>query len=286
MSFAPIAAPSGPQSVVTPSGIALTYEEEPKRRYTVNGEDAASVTTILGCLDKPALVWWGMRVGVEGVVALARDHGVSFAGDFAVPGAPYAEEIIESLKAHRLTVNHVRDKGADRGKSVHSALERYILSGRLPDPLDYPVEEQGYVAGLVRFLDHAQLEPVASEVMVGSAEHRFAGRYDLDARLRASVTLNGKVFRGKVREVKLDAGLYKWDLKTSKGVYETHHFQLSGYELAAVECGYEPTDGQVVVCVSADGTYEVALNRSTPEDFLAVKGAYDAMARLKEAMKS
>ena len=282
-SFAPIAAPSGPQSVVTPSGIALTFEEEPKRRYTVNGEDAASVTTILGCLDKPALVWWGMKVGVEGVYSLFRNEHIPWDRAVVVQSEP--EDWVRLLTEQRLTVNHVRDKGADRGKSVHSALERYILSGRLPDPADYPAEEQGYVAGLVRFLDHAKLEPVASEVMVGSAEHGFAGRYDLDARISSPVVLDGRVFRGKTRAVGIDVGLYKFDLKTSKGIYDTHHLQLSGYELAAVECGYSPTDGQVVVCVSADGTYEVAVNRSTPEQFLAILRCYEAMQALKAALK-
>jgi hypothetical protein len=34
--------------------------------------EVPSVTTVLGILDKPGLPWWGMKIGVEGVLELVR----------------------------------------------------------------------------------------------------------------------------------------------------------------------------------------------------------------------
>ena len=48
----------------------VEFQAEPRRRYLVNGQPVPSVTQILGVLDKPALVWWAMRVGVEGACQL------------------------------------------------------------------------------------------------------------------------------------------------------------------------------------------------------------------------
>src|SRR5690242_3907680 len=93
---------------VTPSGIPIYFASKPKRLYRIGPKAAwmqehlgfllasaqelrsveaalgamhvvsisetgwkevPSVTTVLGVLDKPALPWWGMKCGVEGVLA-------------------------------------------------------------------------------------------------------------------------------------------------------------------------------------------------------------------------
>jgi hypothetical protein len=106
---------------------------------------------------------------------------------------------------------------------------------------------------------------LGSEVVVGSREHQYAGTYDVLVRDHAG------------RRIRLD-------LKTSSGVFESHHVQIQGYEMAARECGEEPADHLVIVRLAADGSYEFVRSQATPEDFLSLLAAYRAVKRLREAI--
>jgi hypothetical protein len=92
-------------------------------------------------------------------------------------------ESVAILVEEKLTVNHMRDKAGDRGVAVHDAFEELGEDGHLARPTHYPEEEQGYVSGLWSFLNDVCPEPLAAEVMVGSVEHGFAGRYDIRLRV-------------------------------------------------------------------------------------------------------
>ena len=59
-------------SSTVPAGYTISYFVEPKRKYEIDGVEVPSVTTVLGCLDKPALPYWGNKIGVEGVLELVR----------------------------------------------------------------------------------------------------------------------------------------------------------------------------------------------------------------------
>jgi hypothetical protein len=289
----------------TPSGIEVLYESEPKRLYKVSDPgrpelgwvEVPSVTTVLGVLDKPALPWWGMRVGIEGTLAmhnmgLLKSISVETGsqqqpalvieadwGQYAVAGVEQVEEL---LTKHKLTTNHVRDKAGDRGMAVHDALEVWAKSGSLPDPEMYPPHEQGYVLGLIAFLNHTMLEPVSSEIIVGSVEHRFAGRYDLRGRISAErkVIFHRTPKRGP-QYAMIQPGLGLIDLKTSSGVYPSHAMQLEAYEIASVEDGYEPTDFRGILHVGPEGTYEFVRSWATDNDFLAVLKVYEAFEAMK-----
>jgi len=192
------------------------------------------------------------------------------------------ESVMALMVQEKLTVNHARDKAGDRGKAVHDALEVWAKNGLMPDPMMFPFEQHGYVVGLCKFLRDVNPEPVAAEVMVGSLEHGFAGRYDLDLRVpkECEVVFHRTPKRGP-QYARLKPGLIRTDLKSSKGVYPTHHMQLAAYEGAAIECGYEESVAQGVLHVSAEGEYEFVRSKAVLADFLAVKGAYDAVRRLK-----
>ena len=233
--------------------VAVEFTEGPPRKYTVNGEVCPSVTQILGVLNKAALPWWGMTVGVQGVCELAR------AGEDLDWRDP--EGIVGLLTATKRTVNHVRDSAATRGKSVHDALEEYATTGATPKPSQFPVEDRGFVQALAKALMELDPQCEQTEVMVGSVEHGFAGRYDLRC------TINGQPVR--------------LDLKTGKRVYDEALLQLAAYELAAVEMGEEPAERLVVLRLDQGGDFEAVDSHATGDMFLGVKAAYDALAELK-----
>jgi hypothetical protein len=264
--------------LMTEPQVAVEYFVQPYRHYLVNGQPVPSVTQILGCLDKPALPWWGMKVGVDGVLKLIAEH------DWQPTIGVDCDDVVKLLTANKLTVNHVRDKAADRGTAIHDALEQWGHTGQLPDPSMYSENEQGHVAGLVAFLTDAEPSPLGMEVIVGSAEHQFAGRYDLRVQLpKAREVCVGITKAGKESRATIPAGLYLADLKTSSGIYNEALLQLAGYEGASIECGLPATDHRAVIRTTANGKYEVRLSHASYDDFLCVRRCYGALQRLKEA---
>lgn len=271
------------EEVRLPSGLEVRYEDGKHLYFIRESGDpptdwrkVVSVSTILKCLDKPALPWWGMKVGVQGVLAL-QEKG-------ALPSLADSDDVVKLLTEHKLTVNHVRDRAGARGVTVHDALEAWCERGELPNPELWPVAQRGFVTGLLAFLEAVTLEPEATECIVASYEHEYAGRYDLRARLGEATVRTFAHKKDPAKDVfsTIPGGRYLLDLKTSSGVYLEHFLQLEGYEGAAVESGDEPTDVRAVLNVTEDGRYQFVLSPATHDDFLAVLECHNAVAALKE----
>ena len=240
----------------TPSGVVVAYRAN-LRTYWVNGVEVPSVTQTLDVLAKPALIWWGQRIGVQGVCTLV-ERKILDEGEWWHD----SEGIVKLLTEHKLTVNHVKGKAADRGLSVHEAMERWARGQCDPDPDDYPAQERAYVAGLALFIAEHQPKPLLCEVIVGSHWHGYAGRYDL--------------------LIELEDGIYLTDLKTSKGVYPTHGLQLAAYERASTECGYPQPNKRAVLRPTDKGTYEFKETAETFEQFWAVLQCWRALKTKEE----
>lgn len=282
---------------VTPSGIEVRYHWAPKRKYELRGagmptgpdlarhvepdwREVPSVTTVLDCLNKPGLTWWGMKMGVQGLITLHNEHKRDLlVGDTV-------QDLIDLLTEHKLTVNHQRDKAGDRGVNVHDAFETWCKLGHIPDPTMFSEEEAGYVAGIVKFLRDVRPEPQAAEVMVGSLEHGYAGRYDarLYVPLKCEVVYKHTPKRGDHRAV-LAPGTILCDLKTSAGIYPSHSRQLEAYEQASVECGYGPSDARGILHVTAEGNYEFVRSTAVFEDFRVVLDVWKSEQAMKARKK-
>lgn len=279
--------------VTTPSGIRVYYQSDP-RLYRVNNLEVPSVSTVLKVLEKGGLSWWGMQVGIAGVIDLFGKGAVFYdpwafdklavnAGEPNMATSATVENVTDLLKQHKLTVNHQLSKAGDRGTSVHRALEVWAEEGLVPDPDLYPDSERGYVAGLKRFIeDLPPVKVMGQETMVGSAEHGYAGRFDLtlcfnfDADLVTRQTPTGRITRQAFQD-----GFWLLDLKTSSGFYPSQFIQLEAYEQASVECGYPATVGRAVVRVDKNGFYEVRKSVATFSDFKAVLDVYRTLESLK-----
>lgn len=289
---------------VTPSGIEVMYEAAPKRHYMVRHRssderefdvesewrEVPSVTTVLGVLDKPGLPWWSQGLAVESVIELVRRGLLSWLPGWTEEGylahpdgaAATKESIVALLTAEKLTCNHARDKAGARGQACHDAFETWAKSGQKPDPEMFPEEEKGYIAGLLAFLEDAQPEPLDCEVMVGSVEHGFAGRYDVRLRITEErrVVYKRTPVKGPQYAI-VQPGIILGDLKTSKAVYTSHSRQLEAYEQASVECGYEPTVARGIIHVNADGGYEFVRSTATFHDFKVVLAVWQSDEDMK-----
>lgn len=295
----------------SPSGHAIKFQSHRPRGYFLMedptparmlddgewGKRLDSVTSILGVLDKPALPWWGMEVGIEGVLQLVAQGELTLEQAFGQdPGYKYlitdpereleimgneelmtdAKRIAKLLTAHKLTVNHVRDKAAVRGTTAHDAFETWCETGIIPEPSAYPDDQRHYVTALRKFFEENEILEPQTEVIVASPLHRFGGRYDI----------RGMMFmpkRGDTTHVNRMA-----DVKTSKRVYSTHFLQMEGYEGASVELGYTPTEERIVIHLRPDGEYslvaasDVAKDKQpcVYDDFLAILRARRVTNRL------
>lgn len=155
------------------------------------------VTSILGILDKPALMPWAAKMATEYVKAHYKE------------GMPKAE--LEALcdlakGEHR----RKKEEAGDYGSQVHD-LANKVLRGipvKLPDP--GPVLN-GFNA-FQEWLSANDVKVIDTECICFSKSAFFAGAFDLLAAVNGLLT--------------------KIDFKTSSGVYKDHKMQLGGYKYA------------------------------------------------------
>lgn len=258
-----------------------------------------SVTTILSKAVPKNLAWHGQTRGVIGVKGLTRipkynvqhmkpgeiaaalvDEGILPVCEPVTPAARVKlstipkydiakmspDAITAALKRERMTVNDHRDEAAAGGTAVHKALEDYAEKGIIPNASSVPESKRGSIRGLAKFIVEYRPEFLATEVKVLSVAHRYAGTFDLLARI--------------------DGKRYLIDLKTSKWVYPSSHFpQLEAYEGARLEAGEEPTDVRAVLWVNSDGDMQLVPSTASFDDFLALRASAEVIGRLDRSWK-
>lgn len=191
-----------------------------------------SVTSVLKVLDKPGLLSWVYDVTLE--------------------GRKYWE---------------VRNEASTRGTSVHDAGQHLADTGEAPDLSKFPEDDRPFVQALARAWLALRPQVIATEVIVASLEHGFAGRFDLLA--------------------DVDGARCLIDYKTGRRVYPVEQFaQLAAYELAGTESGHPPTDRQLIVRLGENGSFEVAESCASAADFLAIKSVFDLQRRIEAEHKA
>ena len=286
--------PTGVVQSTTPSGIGIYYQEGPVRLYRICDQldptgqtveewrQVPSVSTPLEVLEKGGLSWWGMKVGIAGALKVAVPNDLDRVTPELHHDGPEVQAIVDRLTPAKLTVNHIRDHAATRGTNVHTGLELYAECGVIPAPELYPEHERGYVAGVRQFLIDAKPVVEHSELMVASAEHGFAGRFDLVAQIDEGRPVATKCYPKRASVIDpFPGGRVLIDLKTSKGVYASYHIQLAGYRAGLVECGYGDVDIAGVVRVTPEGKYEFVPGRAVLEDYLAVLDTWNRVRRIE-----
>lgn len=137
------------------------------------------------------------------------------------------------LAGQGLSWREERDRKGDIGQGAHDLLEA-LGNGKSVEPVS--PQEQAVKA----WWDSRQPQPLQVEQIVYSAEHDFAGRFDLFvARAVGTKQL--------------------WDLKTGS-VYSKAAVQLNLYEIARREVGFDPADELWILKVTPRGRfYEIAV---------------------------
>lgn len=231
----------------------FTFDEK-THKYYLDDELLPGVTTILGTLNKPALVQWAANEAIKYIEAKGEKLDEE---TYKVTG--------EVLEAARTAHAKRRDKAASQGTDVHAEIETIIkayIKGETP-------EVQEVSAQAKKFVLWAAENKVAfheSEKKLYSEKHRFAGTVDFTA------TIGGKKMVG--------------DIKTTSGIYDLSPFlQCAAYRVMLEEMGETGYKGSIIIRLGKDGSFEEAYRADESgedmETFLNLLAVYKAMARYK-----
>jgi len=268
---------------ILPSGIEVAYwdsigpDGEPQeRRYEVNGQRYPSISTIAGIYHKEALVPAAVKMQEEAIIRLSEHSDYDC-------GLPKQRQLRKALIKNGLHYDCIWEEARDRGSVVHDAMQGMAEAGSSAFVVSKVGDAfQHALAGSKFWIDHKP-EPIDTEYMVASVRHGFVGRGDLFCKLKG-----GRKARVDYKTV--SKWSYVWDEKRRRPTnklrppHDENLIALAGYELGAVESGYEPTEVQLIVRLGPDGNYDIYESPAGPEVFLASLAAYNARKELHEAM--
>lgn len=234
------------------------------RFYEIPGqmEPFPSVTHILGCIGKPALINWAANTERALVSEAAADLYVNFAQQVVPPIMPRASYVatlaakLGQVKAHQRELA----KAGEIGTQTHKLIEWTMRSAIGAEAGPKPTVSDKALWGFMAFEDWAKsvsLKPVLIEQTVYSVTHQYAGTMDLLARVNGVLTLV--------------------DFKTGKAIYPEAHLQSAAYQVALIEMGYvTPSAGLIVRLPKVETDPEFEVQTVPPVDdllpvFLAVK---------------
>lgn len=167
------------------------------KQYFDDGIPLPSVTAILNDAWPKQLTKWA----AETVAGYAIDNWEVLS---ELPVSQRLREVEKSVWAKR-------DAAALRGTEIHTLGEKLVAGVEVA----VPDEHLGPVEAYARFLEAWDVRPVVTERPILNRKHGYAGRPDLLAQLG-------------------DGHLWLLDIKTGKGVYESHVLQQAGYANAEI----------------------------------------------------
>jgi hypothetical protein len=248
-----------------------------------------SVTTILNCINKPALVPWAAKEERLAVSEAAADLYAELATTPQLPRSMYQlalEQRLGKTKAHVKALA----KAADIGTAAHAWVE-WSLKRDLGQRVGAePVLPEAALWATMAWQDFAKavaLRPHFVEQIVYSRQHAFAGTMDLLADIDTAGLLRVLEAQGPVA-----SELVAWltsrttatallDLKTGRSIYSEALLQSCAYQKALIEMGHGRPDGGLIVRlpkVTTDPAFEVAVVPPTRElfpAFLACRQLFD-----------
>lgn len=171
-----------------------------RERHVVPG-----VTSILGVMNRPALINWAASQAAEYVAASLK------------PGEALDDEQIQALvDGARTAYRRTRDRAAEIGTVVHEWIERYagaaIRGHRLRIPLPENEQARRGVEAFIGWTEAHDVKFLESERPIYSRSGDYAGTVDIIAEVNGVLSV--------------------LDVKTSTRVYPQYALQLAAYWLA------------------------------------------------------
>jgi hypothetical protein len=225
--------------------VELIFDDK-KHMYSVDGKTVFGVTSIVGVLDKPALIYWAVNQAIISLESSLKP-GVVF-DEVQIKG------ILDTAKtAHRMK----KDKSADIGTMIHDWLEKFIksrLAKENPPELPVNIEMRKAISSFFEWARQNKVQLISSERKIYSKKYGYAGTLDLEAMVNGKRTIV--------------------DFKTSNAIYDEYFIQTSAYLMALEEETGQTYDGGAIILrlpKSQDGKFEArGITREEANEFIDV----------------
>jgi len=238
--------------------VARVSYRDSDHSYHLDGKRIPSVTTLLGNLSKPGLVYWSANEGAKAAAEVVREWGRQFGYAESPDPSHFEHMAVEVHDAAKYAHTIRKNKAAAKGNVVHAAIEQYhndFFNATPPDADTEPAASAAWEAFLTWWGD-AGLTCVATECTITDPAGRYAGRLDL--------LLEGLPAARQYDGV-MNASLYVADIKTSNAPYAEHVLQNAGYA-AAIEAQIgRPVAGTKVLWLPEGATTLTVIERDDAE---------------------
>jgi hypothetical protein len=202
-----------------------------------------SVTTILSCLGKPALISWAAKVEREMVIKAATDLYEDTAGTPKMTRPAYLLTLQNRIGKEKASQKELA-KAGEIGTQVHALIEWSIKAELMyeagPSPRICDAAQWAFFA-YEDWRKSVNLKPILVEQVVYSKTHGYAGTLDLLAEVNGVLTVI--------------------DFKTGKSVYPESFLQNAAYRTALREMGHGDAKQGLILRlpkVDTDPEFEVA----------------------------
>lgn len=235
----------------------MSFHFDPKKHvYTLDGKRMTGVTTVLGVINKPALVGWAANMAVDYIKEKGTrfDNPIEQGEQDPIDGAywqVYEGHLEQARKAHIRT----RDNRASEGSDIHSLVEGWIkerIGGYVTDT-DYSAIER-----FTRWAEANKVQFLESEKVMYHPEWFVGGTADFVC------LIDGKKYVG--------------DIKTQKKIWDrVPFFQMAAYRGMLEQMGETDFHGSLIVHLPMEGELETHYSfdyESDLEGFLSALKLY------------
>ena len=228
--------------------VELDFNEK-KHYYTVEGEYAPSVTTILDSIAKPALVPWAANEGAKFFISHAHE-------DMKI------EDMAKGIRgAYRTSSGSALNIGMEVHKWCEEAILWKLGKGEAPQSLTR-TESKNAINAFREWTKVNDVEWLTVEEKVYHRGHKFAGTVD------ATAVINGEYC--------------VIDFKTSGAIYSAYHLQCAAYAKAIEDMrGKEVEKAYVLRFDKKTGEFEAGSSVEIMDNFIAFLGFLEGYSRLR-----
>ncbi len=225
--------------------------------YTLNGKKLTGVTTILGVIDKPALIPWAARMATDYIKENLSYKRIKLLRKGYV--VVRSKVIDEATTAWQRT----RDTAGEAGKDVHAILEDIITEAiqKTGGYIETDSHENKQVDNFLKWARANTIKFLESEKSVYSKSLWFGGTLDF---------LYEK-----------DSEVYVGDIKTSSAIYPINYWQCSAYQFCLQEMGlYPKIKGFTIVRCGKDGKFEIGENYAYEDNISGFQSALNIYRKI------
>ena len=228
--------------------VELDFNEK-KHYYTVEGEYAPSVTTILDSIAKPALVPWAANEGAKFFISHAHE-------DMKI------EDMAKGIRgAYRTSSGSALNIGMEVHKWCEEAILWKLGKGEAPLPLER-TESKNAINAFREWTKVNDVEWLTVEEKVYHRGHKYAGTVDATAIINDEYCVI--------------------DFNTSGAIYSAYHLQCAAYAKAIEDMrGKEVEKAYVLRFDKKTGEFEAGSSVEIMDNFIAFLGFLEGYSRLR-----